>query len=206
MSTKRGGKATVSLTRKQRQLRKEIEEIASVIGMDHWNIEEYEDPSEYRTEVLKGMKDQLVRSEIVMRYTLLDEFLTDIICDYYFRRKKGLIPYRTLWKTKPFKIFIHHLMDETYLLKKMTIVHAIRPIPSDVSSAIARINDVRNALTHSFFPEHRRRYMADQKVMYKGVHLFSVEGLERFGEDYNLADAYLVKRAFNIKQWRPSQG
>jgi hypothetical protein len=202
MSTKRGdkdGNDTVSLTRKQRQLRKEIEKIASVISMDHWNIEGYEGPSEYRTEVLKGMKDQLIRSEVVMRYTLLDEFLTDIICDYYFRRKKGQVSYRTLWKTKPLKIFVHHLMDETYLLKKMAIVHAIKAIPSDVSSAIARINDVRNALTHSFFPEHRRRYMADQKVMYKGVHLFSVEGVERFGEDYNLAQKYLVKRAFNVK-------
>jgi hypothetical protein len=126
-----------------------------------------------------------------MRYTLLDEFLTDIICDYYFHRKKGQVPYP--WKTKAFKVFVHYLMEETYLLKKRDIVHAIKAIPSDVSSAIARINDVRNALTHSFFPEHRRRYMADQKVMYKGVHLFSVEGLEKFGEDYNLAQKHLVK-------------
>jgi hypothetical protein len=202
MSTKRGdkdGSDTVSLTRKQRQLRKEIEKIASAIGMDHWNMEEYEGPPEYRTEVLKRMQDQLVRSEVVMRYTLLDEFLTDIICDYYFRRKKGQVSYRTLWKTKPFKIFVHHLMDETYVLKKMAIVHAIKAIPSDASSAIARINDVRNALTHSFFPEHRRRYMADQKVIYKGVHLFSVEGVEKFGEDYNLAQKYLVRRGFKIK-------
>ena len=202
MSTKRGDKDNsdaVSLTRKQRQLRKEIEKIASVISMDHWKIEGYEGPSEYRTEVLKGMKDQLVRREVVMRYTLLDEFLTNIICDYYFRRKQRQVSYPTLWKTKPFKIFVHHLMDETYLLKKMAIVHAIKAIPSDVSSAIARINDVRNALTHSFFPEHRRRYMAFQKVMYKGVPLFSVEGVERFGEDYNLAQTYLVRREFNIK-------
>ena len=92
--------------------------------MDHWNIEGYEGPSEYRTEVLKGMKDQLIRSEVVMGYTVLDEFLTNMICDYYFRRKKGQVSsYRTLWKTKPFKVFVHHLMDETYLLKKMAIVH-----------------------------------------------------------------------------------
>jgi hypothetical protein len=202
MSKKRGdknGSDTVSLTRKQRQLRKEIEKIASAIGMDHWNIEEYDDPSEYRTEVLKGMKDRLVRSEVVMRYTLLDEFLTDIICDYYFPRKKRQVSYPTLWKTKPFQVFVHYIMEETYLHKKMAIVHAIKAIPRDVSSAIARINDVRNALTHSFFPEHRRRYMADRKVMYKGVHLFTVEGVEKFGEDYNLAQKYLVKRVYNIK-------
>jgi len=167
--------------------------------MDHWNIERYGGPSDYRTEVLEGMKDQLVRSEVVMGYTVLDELLTDIICEYYFPPKKGRVSsYPTLWKTKPFKVFVHHLMDETFLLKKIAIVHAIKAIPSDVSKAMYRINDVRNDLTHSFFPEHRRRYMADQKVTYKGVHLFSMDGLERFGEDYNLAQSYLAKR-LNIK-------
>jgi hypothetical protein len=59
MSTKGGdGSDTAFLTRKERQLRKEIEEIASAIGMDHWNIERYE--GEYRTEILRSMKDRLV--------------------------------------------------------------------------------------------------------------------------------------------------
>jgi hypothetical protein len=79
----------MALTRKQRQLRAEIEQIASAIAMDHWNIEEYKGSIEYRTMTLEGMKDQLVRGEIIMRYTLLDEFLTNIICDYFFRRKKS---------------------------------------------------------------------------------------------------------------------
>jgi hypothetical protein len=64
----------------------------------------YEGPSDYRTEVLEGAKDQLVRSEVVMGYTVLDELLTDIICDYYFPPKKGQVSYPTLWKTKPFKV------------------------------------------------------------------------------------------------------
>jgi hypothetical protein len=65
----------------------------------------YEGPSNYRTEVLEGAKDQLVRSEVVMGYTVLDELLTDIICDYYFPPKKGQVSsYPTLWKTKPFKV------------------------------------------------------------------------------------------------------
>jgi hypothetical protein len=34
---------------------------------------------------------------------------------------------------------VHHLMDETFLLKKIAIVHAIKAIPSDVSKAMYRI-------------------------------------------------------------------
>jgi hypothetical protein len=32
----------MALTRKQRKLRAQIEEIASIICLDHWNIEAYE--------------------------------------------------------------------------------------------------------------------------------------------------------------------
>jgi len=54
-----------------------------------------------------------------------------------------------------------------------------------------RINDVRNALAHSLFPENRRRYMADKKVTYNGRHLFTLEGVEAFNEDCAIAERWL---------------
>jgi hypothetical protein len=42
-------------------------------------------------------------------------------------------------------------MDEMYLLKKLSVVEAIKDVPSEISKAIKRINDVRNDLAHSFF-------------------------------------------------------
>jgi hypothetical protein len=64
-------------------------------------------------------------------------------------------------------------MDEMVLLKKLSAVEAIAKVPRDVSNAIKRINDVRNAVAHSLFPENRRRYMADKRVLYKGDELTS---------------------------------
>jgi hypothetical protein len=174
----------------------EIEKIASNVSMDHWNIEQYE--PEGRTTFLELMKDKLVRGEVISRYTLIDEFLTAIICNYYFRRQPKNQSFRRLWKTKQFKIFVHYIMDETHLLKKLAIVHAIEEVPRDVSSAIARINDVRNALAHSFFPENRRRYESDKKVMYLGLHIFTLEGVAAFQDDFQLADNYLMKRAYGV--------
>jgi len=49
----------MTLTRKQRKLRTEIETIASTILLDYWNIDEYEPDA--RTAVLEVMKDKLVR-------------------------------------------------------------------------------------------------------------------------------------------------
>ena len=158
---------TTTLTRTERRLRKEIREIAIHAEMDVWNIELYR-PGPTRRDNLRVMKDKFIRGEVIIRYALLDEFLTDIICDYYFRRPKGA-SFRGLWRTKHFKVFMHYLMDETFLLKKLAMVEAIKAVPVEVSKAIRRINDIRNALAHSIFPEQRRRYMPDGKVLYQGV-------------------------------------
>ena len=86
-------------------------------------------------------------------------------------------------------------MDETFLLKKLTLVEAIRNVPTDVSSAIKRINDVRNALAHSLFPENRRRYMmSGKKVMYSGNHLFTLEGIEKLNQDCGIAECWLERQ------------
>jgi len=183
-----------TLTKTERRLRSEVEEIGSIVSMDVWNIEKYE--REERRYRLIAMKDRLIRSEVILKYALIDEFLTDVICVYYFRKPKKAATFRYLWRTKHFRIFVHYLMDETFLLKKLAAVEAITKVPRDVSNAIKRINDVRNAVAHSLFPENRRRYMAEKKVNYKGVHLFTPEGVKLFQEDYWIASAYFIKKLF----------
>ena len=114
----------VALTRAENKLRSEIEAIASIVEMDIWNIEQHKRGPQ-RAYFLQEMKRKFVCAEVITRYTLLDEFLTDIICDYYFHRPNKKITYRRLWKTKHFKIFVHYIMDEAFLLKKLAAVEAI---------------------------------------------------------------------------------
>jgi hypothetical protein len=185
----------VSLTRAEKKLRDEVRDIALLIDVDFWAIEENYKPQD-RKYKLQLMRDKLVRGEVIYRYNLIDEFLTCVICDYYFPRPKGSTTYAKLWRTKHFKVFVHYLMDETFLLKKLSMVEAIKKVPTDVSSSIKRINDVRNALAHGLLPENRRRYMADKKVTYKGVDLFSHAGMLKFHEDYDLVHDYFWKIVF----------
>jgi hypothetical protein len=58
------------LTPKQRRLIVEFEEIASFVRMDYWNILDYDEDG--RTTILDVMKQQLIRSDIIMTYTLID--------------------------------------------------------------------------------------------------------------------------------------
>src|SRR5713101_5506159 len=129
----------MKLTRQQAKLRKEIEDIAEIVGMDHWNILQYRPAG--RSIRLLITKAQLVRSAIVMDYAFLDELLTTIICNYFFAlpARKAESQYPKLWSTKRFKIFNHQIMDEVYLLKKLNVVRAIRDVPSDIVSAVQRI-------------------------------------------------------------------
>src|SRR5438067_654813 len=101
---KRVGSGRVKgLTPLQRRLREEIEEIASIINMDHWNILQY--APEARTTYLQLMRIQLVRSEVISLYTLIDEYLTVIICNFYFRKKAADRSFKALWKRPKFKVF-----------------------------------------------------------------------------------------------------
>jgi hypothetical protein len=101
------------LTAKQHRLKAEIEEIAAFVQMDHWNILNYEEGG--RTTYLEMMKHQLVRGDIVTKYTLIDEFLAVDICHYYFRRPEKGFSFREQWKTQRFKVFNHYMLDETFL-------------------------------------------------------------------------------------------
>lgn len=185
----------MALTRTERKLQAEVKQIAGLIQLDFWAIEEQYEP-EARKFKLELMRDKLVRGEVIAKYTMTDEFLTDVICDYYFRRKKSEPHYRRLWRTKHFEIFVHFLMDETFLPKKLAMVQAILKVPTNVSSSIMRINDVRNALAHSLFPQNRRRYKAEKKVTYKGADLFSIEGILKFHEDYEIVENYFWEKLF----------
>jgi hypothetical protein len=112
--------------------------------------------------------------------------------DRFFRKKRGFIK---LWKTKRFQNFNYYVLENLYVLKKLDLVRAVvKKFPKDVSEAIHRINDLRNALAHSFFPENLRRSRTD----YRGKDIYSLEGFKVFLEDRDKIDAYFMKKVWDV--------
>jgi hypothetical protein len=181
------------LTPKQRRLQTEIEEISAFVHMDHWNILEY--PEETRTTHLELMRRKLILGEIIMKYTYVDEMLSVVICHYYFKRPHKELSFRELWRTKKFRTFSQHVLDDTYVLNKMKLVRAIGEIPPAIRSAIERINALRNAVAHSFFPENRRQYAMRKAIIYQGSDIYTKQGIEKFADDFRNVNEYLLKRA-----------
>jgi hypothetical protein len=171
------------------ELLQETQEIASLVGVD--------------LEKMKGNSIQLeiaihkmVVAEVVVRYTLLDEILGELIVRYFFNVEPETLHFEDQWKTPEFRIFVHHILDEMFLLKKASVVHAIKELPSDVNKVLQKVNTVRNALGHSFFPENRKEFRSTGKVLYNGVDIRTAAGLRCFLEDAHRAYDYLHARAY----------
>ena len=139
-----------------------------------------------RTAYLRLAIDQVVRSAVVMKYVLRDEELSAVICWHYFGKKRS---FQQLWKTKRFRSFNYFILERLYLMQKLDLVKSIHAIPGWVSSDLAALNDLRNGIAHSYFPENRRR-----KPEWKGKSVFERAGFERFLEDMQKLSDFFVER------------
>jgi|HubBroStandDraft_6_1064221.scaffolds.fasta_scaffold300701_1 hypothetical protein len=179
------------LTKKQRGIIADYEQLAAPSKVD---VDRLPADTTARTINLLLTYHWWIRGAVIMKYTLMDEYLAAIIANYYFGKPRDG-HYGKLWRRKKFQLFNHHVLDELFLLKKKEIVHQIKPLPKDINSKIQAINDVRNALAHSFFPENRRRYYKKGGVLYDGLDLFTTSGIEKFLNDTQDVIDVLHKRA-----------
>lgn len=173
------------LTKKQRQLITEVNHLTSTLGLDCDEIIAHAVP-EARTPLLDLAKDQLTRSTVILKYVLMDELLSAVICWHYFGKRRG---FPELWKTKRFQSFNYFILEKLYLLQKLDLVRSIHDIPKWVSSDVASLNELRNGIAHSFFPQNRRR-----KPGWKGQSVFTPDGVDRFLKDMQKLSDFFVQR------------
>ena len=177
--------ANSKLTKKQRELVAEVKHLLSVLALDPAEIAADVDP-EARTTYLELAKDQVIRSAVILKYVLMDELLSAVVCWHYFGKKRS---FQKLWKTKRFKSFNYFILEKLYLLQKLDLARSIHEIPKWVSSDLGALNELRNGIAHSFFPQNRRR-----KPEWKGQSVFTRTGFERFLEDMQKLADFFVKR------------
>lgn len=175
------------LTAKQTALVRELREIYDLLSIDFNDIAAYD--KEERTVRLELMRNKVIRAEVVMKYVLVDEHLNGELCDHFFGRKRSYIE---LWRTKKFKYFNHHILEELSLMQKLRYVKSLRQIPRSISADIERLNALRNGLAHAFFPENLRK----SQPVWKGKDIFSLDGLRAFTEDMNQVNEFFVTVRF----------
>ncbi|HEX3495559.1 MAG TPA: hypothetical protein VHT02_00030, partial [Methylocella sp.] len=76
------------LTPKQKAKIKELEEISELVGVDFWNVKDSSDDNSVKNVLLDMAKDRIVRADVVFSYVLIDELLSDLICQHFFGNSK----------------------------------------------------------------------------------------------------------------------
>jgi hypothetical protein len=175
----------MGLTKKQKSLVRELDEVFHLVMLDYWNISRFR--KRLRTDVLEVAKRFVVRGEVVSQYTLIDEHLSNVLCNHYFGWGRSHIK---LWKGKKFRNFNQFVLQEMPLRKKLEFVRAVSNIPNQIANQIERVNNLRNGMAHAFFPENLRK----RRDTYKGVSIFTANGLKMFLDDTAQVHKYF-KRA-----------
>lgn len=138
---------------------------------------------------------KMVIAEVIVQYTLIDQVLGEIISSYFLGVEPKMIRSSSEVAENE-HIFSQQVLDEMFMLRKMGIVHAISPLPSNITSIIRKINAVRNALAHSFYPEDRKEYKSKGRVLYSGLNIRTLDGLIRFRDDANEVHREIQRRAY----------
>jgi hypothetical protein len=184
----------MALTRAQRRIVGEIEELLRLGSYDWRVVEELYEP-DARLGQLKRIKLDFIRMKVIGDYVFADELLSVIIVAYFFPLKD--FPMR--WKNKKMLTFMHFIMEELFMLRKLALVREIRRFDKRMVEMLQSLNALRNAMAHSFFPEMKRDYRKTRKVTWKGQSIYTTQGMQQFDTDMrNLLD-YLFQMAFGKK-------
>jgi hypothetical protein len=84
-----------------------------------------------------------------------------------------------LWRTKRYRLFNYHVLEELSLLQKLRFAKAIKPIPKKLVSRIERLNALRNGLAHAFFPENLKK----SPPLWGGASVFTLSGAKALSQD-----------------------
>ena len=169
-------------SKKQRKLVEELTYLMDILNVST-DVEDA-DP-QFLTTRLELAKRRLVISEVLIQYLLMDEYLSDVICRQFFPRRT----YPLLWRTKRFRDFNFYVLERLFLVQKTDYVRARIKMPPAVHKNLLALNDLRNALAHSFFPENRR-----VKPNWKGIDIFSIAGFEQFIHDMSDSSDFFIRR------------
>ena len=184
------------LTPSQKRKFAELHEISKIACIDFWNVERSNDDNDVKDIVLDLAKDQIIRADVVFSYVLIDELLSNLICQHFFGTNTTLgRSWRREWKKARFQTFNYHVLEGMSLLRKLALVKEFLNVPKAIEDIISRTNIIRNALAHSFFPMNKKEFRKSGIATYKGKDIFSLEGLRVFDADANKAVGFLSNRA-----------
>ena len=181
--------ARMGMTRGEKALTARLSEVTKLLALG-LNVEDV-DP-EFRKTHLELAIRHMITGEVLRQYVLMDEHLSAMMATHFFGWDRSFLQ---LWRTKTFRAFNYFILEKLYLLAKLDFVAHVYDVPQKVNRDLRALNDLRNALAHSFFPENRR-----VKPGWKRQDIFSMEELKAFRSDMSEVADFFLERSWRRRR------
>ncbi len=179
------------MNQREKKINKDQLEIDSLLKLV--NLQKITDkgPSDiYTFTNLEGQKRQLIRMMILESYLQIDAKMSILVTDFLFHhcqdKHEDMVK---ITNSKEYLVFTDKLLKEMPFIRKVVVIKGFIAVPSDITSNLNKINDLRNAIAHSLIPEN----LGNERVLYKGKKVFSLEGAKLFNKDVSKIMTYLQK-------------
>ena len=178
----------------QRRALREYERILEATALNPERVLDFaEDDPAAVIPTLRSMTDQVVRSEIIFEYTMIDMELDSLLFRHFFGTGKKLMASRSSRRYRT----LRQMLQNLYPMQKLAIVRTFKTVPKPIVSKIAAVNELRNGVAHSFFLGD----LPVAKRSYRGMSIFQKHALGAFRKD-----AWEIRCFFTpwLKKWFPS--
>ncbi len=164
------------LSKHQARALRDYERILEAVALNPDRVLEFaESDPEAIIPTLRSMTDQVVRSDVILEYTMIDMELEFLVLHHFFGSGKR---FGAAKRTQRYRTLCR-MLQNTYLRQKLSIVRSFKEIPGPIVQSIEAINDLRNGLAHTFFVSG----LSARKRTYKGHNIFTRKGFNVFHKD-----------------------
>jgi hypothetical protein len=165
--------------------------VLRISGYNWREVEAHYEPDQ-RLGQLEQIKLDFMRAKVVGDYVFVDELLTVTVVSYFLPPKDFLKRY----KDRKMRAFMHFVMEELFMLRKLALVQEIRNFDGKIVEMIQKLKAFRNAMAHSFVPENKRDYRKSKTIVWNKQDINTIKGLQPFANDMFILNDYLYQMVF----------
>ncbi len=165
---------------------KEVFKIANLKKIDAKNINE----DDRIFQKIQTQKRALINKIILDDYLWIDSRLNILIKNFFFKSLTEDHEFlMNVVDSREYKIFDSEILMEMPFMRKVSILKQIINIPKNITSNINKINNLRNAITHTLVPQR----LSGGRTLYDKRDIYEVDTIIKFEKDFVKTSDFLQK-------------
>jgi hypothetical protein len=165
---------------------KEVFKIANLKKIDAKNINE----DDRIFQKIQTQKRVLINKIILDDYLWIDSRLNILIKNFFFKSLTEDHEFlMNVVDSREYKIFDSEILMEMPFMRKVSILKQIINIPKNITSNINKINNLRNAITHTLVPQR----LSGGRTLYDKRDIYEVDTIIKFEKDFVKTSDFLQK-------------